>query len=135
GYRRWTYSYDQVRRAAIGFAVRLENNRITKGEKVIIWGENRAEWVVALWGCVLAGVIVVPIDYRASIDLVRRVHDIVRSRCILIGDEISVEGETEIPIWRLAEIDWKPDPARYERPDVKPDDTAEIIFTSGATAE
>src|SRR5437870_5343179 len=66
GYRSWTHSYAEVRGAALRFAGRLREQRIAKGDKVIVWGENRAEWVVAFWGCVMEGVIVVPIDYRAS---------------------------------------------------------------------
>ena len=46
-----------------------------KGQTVAIWGENRAEWIVALWGCLLEGVVLVPIDYRASADFLLRVAD------------------------------------------------------------
>jgi long-chain acyl-CoA synthetase len=135
GYRSWTYSYDQVRRASLQFAARLATSGVRKGEKVIVWSENRAEWVVAFWGCVLQGVIVVPIDYRASIDLVRRIRDIVQARAVLVGEEVHIDGEIGIPVWRLTDIDWAAGSSRYERPEISADDTAEIIFTSGATAE
>jgi long-chain acyl-CoA synthetase len=135
GYRSWSYTYDQVRGASLQFAARLAATGIRKGEKVIVWGENRAEWVVAFWGCVLQGVIVVPIDYRASIDLVRRIRDIVRPRAVLVGDEVHADGEIGIPVWRLAEIDWSERPSNYERPAIGAGDIAEIMFTSGATAE
>jgi long-chain acyl-CoA synthetase len=135
GYRNWTYSYEQVRGAALQFAARLREKGIHKGDKVIIWGENRAEWIVVLWGCLLEGVIVVPIDYRASIDLVRRVRDIVQARSITVGDEVRIDVDIGTDVWRLADIDWTPASSMPERPDIKPDDTAEIIFTSGATAD
>src|SRR5439155_14904751 len=41
GYRSWTHSYAEVRRAALRFARRLREQRIAKGDKVIVWGENR----------------------------------------------------------------------------------------------
>jgi long-chain acyl-CoA synthetase len=66
GYRRWKYTYAQVGLPASHFAARLAGYNIRKGDKVIIWSENRPEWITAFWGCVLAGVIVVPIDSRAS---------------------------------------------------------------------
>ena len=47
GYRIWNYSYREIAAAARGFAARLDNCAIGKGDKVLFWGENRAEWIVA----------------------------------------------------------------------------------------
>jgi acyl-CoA synthetase (AMP-forming)/AMP-acid ligase II len=69
-----------VRRAIAG---RGDRQRDTP---VVIWAENRAEWIFALWGCLLEGVVLVPIDYRASADFLRRVAGIVDARAILVGD-------------------------------------------------
>ena len=52
----------------IAFARELEARGIGKGDKVLIWGENCAEWVVAFFGCLLRGAIVVPIDKIAAPD-------------------------------------------------------------------
>ena len=136
GFRSRSYSYEQVRIAAIAFAGRLRQSGIRKGDKVVFWGENRAEWIVALWGCVIEGVVVVPIDYRASAVLVDRIQQIVESRGILIGDDVR-PGATAggPPIWRMAEIEWPSTASAANRPRIVPEDTAEIIFTSGATAE
>ena len=135
GYRSWRYSYDQVRGAALRFAERLADSGIGKGEKILIWAENRAEWIAAFWGCLLQGAIVVPVDYRASIDFVRRIRDIVHPRLLLTGNEVRVEDDVGVPVWPLGQLDWTPGGERYRRPATHPDDTAEIIFTSGATAE
>ena len=88
GYRSWRYTYAQVALAARHFAAQLSENNIRKGDKVIVWSENRPEWIVAFWGCVLAGAIVVPIDYRTSLGFLRHVHEIVDARLILIGEEV-----------------------------------------------
>lgn len=135
GYRSRSYSYEQVRGAAYTFAARLRHERIVKGEKVIFWGENRPEWIAALWGCLAEGVIVVPIDYRSSADLVRRIHDVVDSRALLIGDDVTLDADTGVPVWRMRDIDWTTSDAPRERPSIDAGDTAEIIFTSGATAD
>ena len=50
------------------FAARLRARGIGKGEKVVFWSENRPEWMAALWGCLLEGVIAVPMDFRSSAD-------------------------------------------------------------------
>ena len=38
----------------------------------MFWGENRPEWIVCYWGCIISGVVVVPIDYRSSPDFLAR---------------------------------------------------------------
>src|SRR5580765_5363839 len=68
GVRSRAFSYQEVGRAARGFAARLTAAGIAKGDKVVFFSENRPEWIVAFWGCLICGVIVVPIDYRASPD-------------------------------------------------------------------
>lgn len=142
GYRSWSYSYAEVTSAAQAFAGRLRSEGIVKGEAITIWAENRAEWIIALWGCLLEGVVLVPIDYRASADFLTRVSDIVNARVVLVGD--AVEGEAignHRPIWHVSELRKGSDglvPPKREtdlNPSAKADDTAEIIFTSGATAE
>ena len=79
-------------RAARGFAARLAAAGLAKGDKVVFWGENRPEWIVCYWGCLLSGIIVVPIDYRSSADFVERVSSQVRARVILVGDDVDRES-------------------------------------------
>jgi long-chain acyl-CoA synthetase len=139
GYRTWSYSYGEVASAARALARRLRAAGITKGNTVAIWSENRPEWIIAVWGCLLEGVVLVPIDYRASTAFLARVADIVDARAVLAGEVVDVSDlDTRRPIWPLAELRpgeaaWEPGPGRPA--DINADDTAEIIFTSGATAE
>src|SRR4029079_3265002 len=105
-----------------------------KGDKVVFWSENRPEWIVAFWGCLLRGIVVVPIDYRASPDFLARVAQIVAARLILIGQDVPPLRTTlAAPIVRLHEIEWRDGDAPPVT--IPKDDVAEIIFTSGATAE
>jgi acyl-coenzyme A synthetase/AMP-(fatty) acid ligase len=84
----------------------------------------------------LEGVIAVPIDYRASADLVHRIRKIVEARVLLIGDDVDIGSpESGIAVWRMGEIGWLAAASAPDRSAIHPDDTAEIIFTSGATAD
>jgi long-chain acyl-CoA synthetase len=134
GFRSRGYTYDEVGRAARGFAARLHEFGLRKGDKVVVWSENRPEWVVAFWGCVLIGVVVVPIDYRASPDFLARVIRIVDAKLVAIGQDVPpVRVPLDAPTWKLHELEWSGgDPPPVE---IRRDDVAEIIFTSGATAE
>ena len=158
GYRSWSYTYAQVTAAAEAFATRLRDAGITPGQAVAIWGENRAEWIVALWGCLLEGVVLVPIDFRASADLLLRVAAIVDARAVLVGDTVDAAAlGSDRNVWNLSEL--RPEvltagdgssgprarnaqqtnhaasPSVLPRPTATADTRAEIIFTSGATAE
>jgi long-chain acyl-CoA synthetase len=101
----------------------------------MVWGENRPEWVVCYWGCLLSGVVVVPIDYRSTIEFVERVNSQVRARVILVGDDVDGESPKSFPhVWKFADLDWTADGPMPAVPLVR-DDITQIIFTSGATAE
>jgi len=136
GYRSWSYTYAQVGAAARNFSAKLQAEGIGKGDKVIFWSENRPEWVAAFWGCVIAGVVVVPIDYRASNDFLGRVQDKVKARAILIGDEVRLQQLKTLPaVWRLSNLDWSSSCSIHVAVTLQPNDIAEIVFTSGATGE
>jgi long-chain acyl-CoA synthetase len=135
GYRTWSVTYREIVDSAQAFAARLRGAGIGKGQAVAIWSENRPEWIIALWGCVLEGVVLVPIDYRASAVFLTRVAEIVKARAILAGDVVDhAELADGAPVWRLSDLRDLP-AADRQQPAATADDTAEIIFTSGATAD
>jgi long-chain acyl-CoA synthetase len=136
GYRTWSLTYRETIERARTFAARLHAEGISQGQHVVVWGENRPEWIVALWGCLLRGVVLVPIDYRASTDFLQRVARIVDARAVLVGDAVPEPAGVDAPIWKLSALTSgaaglpAPPPVAHA-----PDDVAEVIFTSGATSE
>lgn len=136
GFRPRHYTYEALMRAARNFAARLEAAGIGRGDRVILWSENRPAWVAAFWGCVLRGAAIAPIDERHSLDFLERVAAIIAPKVVLVGDEVTLpEGTVNVPAWRLAELDWKADPPAFTEAAAEPGDTVQILFTSGATAE
>ena len=141
GYRTWTFRYDEVGTAARRLAARLHAAGLVKGDAVILWGENRPEWIVAFWACLLRGIVVVPIDYRSAPSLVDRIAAVVSARLLLIGEDVDASAVTLVaPRWPLTTMLREEARASADVDEAPPvtitaDDTAEIIFTSGATAE
>jgi len=131
GYRVRRMSYEEMAAAARTFAAYLAGRQIVAGDKVVIWSENRPEWIIALWGTLLAGAVLVPVDFRASADLVTRIADIVDAKLILVGGEVA-ELKTTRPVSELVNLESRPASAKAT---AGPTDVIEIIFTSGATAE
>ena len=125
-------TYDQTAQAAAAFVSKLRAAGIAKGERILIWGENRPEWIVALWGSILEGVIAVPIDFRSSAGIVEKIAAIVGARALLTGDAVHAPDGLPCPVWPLRDIIGKSDGTFAP---AAPDDVAEILFTSGATGE
>ena len=135
GYRTRSHTYKDVASAARRFCERLAQAGLAPGDRVLFWGENRPEWIVALWGCLLRGVVVVPLDYRASSDLLVRVQQIADARLLLLGDETVQPPDTRVSVWPLSSIEWRGPDGDPQVSSVNRDSVAEILFTSGATAE
>ena len=57
-YLRWSYSrlWDESGQVA----TLLQRRGLTKGDQVILWGPNSPHWVLIFFGCLRAGVIIVP---------------------------------------------------------------------------
>jgi long-chain acyl-CoA synthetase len=136
GWRGWTYRYADIARMALALASRLRAHGISKGDTVMIWSESRPGWIAAFWGCLLAGVVLVPVEPQASPSLFQRIEEKVQPRIILLGDLVAgPQGTSRTPVWRLREIETAPQQAPQEPVALKGDDIAEIVFTSGTTAE
>src|SRR5581483_4922989 len=132
---RWTYS--QVLDLAYQFARELDQRGIRKGDRVLIWGPNSAEWVASFLGCALRGVVVVPMDDIATSDFVFRVAQQVEAKLLVCSRQHS---ESQVPLPRVT-LDNLPHQLskdavdRVPPADLQPSDILEIVFTSGTTAE
>ncbi len=137
GYRRVRWSYRQVAETAFRLARELSARAIEKGDRVLIWGPNSAQWVAAFFGCAVVGAIVVPIDDAATSDFVLRVCGQVRAKFILCArPHAAIAFPSPLVILEdLADALARHSGARYQAAALGADDTLEIVFTSGTTAE
>ena len=135
GYRPRTFRYREIAGMARAFALRLRASGIRKGDKVLVWSENRPGWIGALWGCILDGVVLVPLDYRVSAEFLLKISKLVDAKALLTGDEVSPPADFAAPVWRLADIERQSAATLDLVVAVTTNDMVEIVFTSGATAE
>ena len=137
GYRAMRWSYRRIAQTASQFARELEARQIGKGDRVMIWGENCAEWIAAFWGCVLRGVLVVPMDRIGSRDFALRVARQVDAR-LLVGSREIQSLDPRLPaleLERLSELVSHHGSDPYPARDLRREDPVEIVFTSGTTAD
>ena len=94
GYRVRRFTYAQVTRAARGGAARLAAAGLGQGDKMLLWGENCAEWLACYWAAVISGIIVVPIDYRSSPAFAARVDESARRVLAACRRPVALAGDS-----------------------------------------
>jgi long-chain acyl-CoA synthetase len=122
GYRTWIASYRDLY-GRIGACVdHLDRRGLRKGDRVLIWAENRLEWMAVFWACIARGLEAVPVDYRFSKDLLGRIRDGSQPK-LVIDDQVMDSLAALPPVYRFT-------PTAVTR-----DDVVEIVYTSGTTGE
>ncbi|MBI2338732.1 AMP-binding protein [Candidatus Daviesbacteria bacterium] len=130
-------SYGQIKEATLGVAAYFESQGIRPGDRVILWGQNCPEWVIAHFAALRMGGITVPFDVRAKSDFLGRVIEATKPRSIIAGASQIKElpADCGIPVIAMERISTlTTEPATYPLNfRAKADDPAEIVFTSGTT--
>jgi len=137
GYRHERWRYREVAELASRFARALHDRSIRKGDRVVLWGPNSAEWVAAFFGCTLRGAVVVPMDDAASADFAARVTKQVSAR-LQVCSRSHAGDLPSVPALLLEELRETLAPysaAAIPGPAAGRDDILEIVFTSGTTAD
>ncbi|MGB6474537.1 MAG: AMP-binding protein [Candidatus Sulfotelmatobacter sp.] len=142
GYRMEWFTYGQVLEMASRFARELEGRQIGKGDRIMLWGENCAEWVAAFFGCTLRGAVVVPMDNGASADFAARVFRQVEAKLLVCSRPHARGTPNEFAAIASALI-LEDLPQALANRHATPshaaalgcDDILQIVFTSGTTTE
>ncbi len=122
GFRLWTSTYADLYGSIGAVTNHFDELGISKGDRVLISAENEFEWIAVFWACVARGIEVVPVDYRFSQELVKRIET--ESRPKLIIDNSYLDRLSHLP----------PD-FDFQCTDIGPDDVVEIVYTSGTTGD
>jgi long-chain acyl-CoA synthetase len=137
--RRYSTTYGELAQLAGRFAAELDRRGIAPGERLVLWGANSSIWISTFFGCILRGVIVVPLDAAGSPEFASRVVKDVAPK-LIVGDPGLVHhltGADGIPRLWLSELEavlpTQPNYAISES--VTPKAPFQIVFTSGTTSE
>jgi long-chain acyl-CoA synthetase len=155
GNRRRATTYGEIARLAGRFAALLVQRGIGPGDRVLLWGENGAEWIAAFYGCMLRGVLAVPLDAYGSAEFAARVASDVQPK-LAVGDALllgllpaqppqrqgSIAGDPgewpRLGFPRLTFEEWLGElPAEEAGPveGLSRQTPLQILFTSGTTGE
>jgi long-chain acyl-CoA synthetase len=136
GVRRHATTYGDLATLAGRFSSELARRGIVPGDRVVLWGENSAEWVAAFFGCLLRGVLAVPLDAAGSPEFAARVIADVSPKLILADNPRLAALPTNVPQLSLDDLasSLPAEPLFTVDPAVTLDAPFQIIFTSGTTA-
>ena len=146
GEDRWTF--DRFFAAADAVASRLQKQHGMKaGQRVAIAMRNRPEWAVALAAVALIGAVPVPLNsFGLTSELMSNIEDTTPAWLICDNDRyervkdalagsalkvVVVDGQGGDIAWSALVADGHDG---WDAPSLQPDDTALILFTSGATS-
>ena len=136
GYRMESWTYAQIAAAANRVARELESRGVAKGDSVLLCGENSAQWIAAFFGCLLRGAVIVPIDAAGLPDFAARVAQDIQIKLVFKSRaQAPVSGAPSIDLESLYDTVAARDSSPYPAPTFSRQDTLEIIYTSGTTAD
>jgi long-chain acyl-CoA synthetase len=152
-FTRWSFSHfaAECRRIARG----LLAAGLSKGDRVVLWSENRPEWMAVWMGTAIAGLTIVPVDFLVSEDECFNIIKITEARAffyserkkdfaaslagrglkmdatVCISPQGSITGEGA-----YAQFGTNAEAAKMKLPDagdIDAHDPVSIVFTSGTT--
>jgi len=139
GNRRHVTTYDALARLAGRFAAYLAWVGIGEGDRVLLWAENSAEWIATFHGCLLRGVLAVPLDAAGAADFAQRVAADVQPK-LAVGDALLLgklaAAHSEIPLLTFEDwLDRLPAAEMGALSGLKHETPLQILFTSGTTGD
>ncbi len=139
GLRISRWSYRRVAETAYKFARELEARGIERGARVLFHAENSPAWVACFFGCLLRGVVAVPLDVESAPDFVERVRVQTDARLLLTSERTRGSGNMDmiaiLSLDALEETVARHAAQPFNVVNFSVDDLVEIIYTSGTTAE
>lgn len=134
GIRRRSCSYALLHDLSLRMNGLLERKGINPGDRVLLWAPNGLDWVVAFFGCIARGAIVVPVDFMSGEERAAAVAD--HSGALLaICSRIkgaSLRGVETLTVEDVHEILPRCTPLKVIESSTG-EDTVELVYTSGTT--
>src|SRR3954454_396634 len=126
---RHEWTFDEITHVSSQFAGGLRDHGVGRGDVVLTFMGNTAEWVFTLTACWRLGAVAMPCNTQLTPhDLEKRI-ELIGPRLCLADDARAADGFEPVTLERFAAAD--PAPAEP----LEPDDPALIIFTSGTSGE
>ncbi|MDR0552134.1 MAG: AMP-binding protein [Spirochaetaceae bacterium] len=137
----WTYGryYDECKRIARG----LLAAGLQKGDRVVLWAENRPEWMAVWMGAAIAGCTIVPVDFLVSDHEALNILTITKAKAFFFSSRktefaaaLAEKSPEVLTVCLTGYIDFGAGAGLQALPefaDIDGNDPVSIVFTSGTT--
>lgn len=127
-------SYKETWSNIYGLSLLLKNLGVSKGDCVVIECTQNADYMVCEFAIQLAGGVFVPLERNAAVARVEEIISDVDAK-LLIAKKPIVDNVQFLDITTVGEYDYKEDIILEDVVFPAPDDTAEILFSTGTTGK
>ncbi len=133
GLRTERLSYQDLAQAAEAVARQIADQPgLARGDRIMLWAPNSPRLVAVLFGLLRAGFVAVPMDQNSTPEFLRAVADKTGAAALVMGGRgIQPEG---MRVFDIAAFDLSGE-GGFDGPMPRPEDLAEIVFTSGTTGD
>jgi long-chain acyl-CoA synthetase len=137
GFRTFRSTYKQLHKKIFQTIVLLEQLKLKKGDRIILWGLNSPDWVSVFLACAYRGIVIVPIDATAQPEFVQKLQENVHAK-VIFHSQYKLPPDLGIKKYILEYLDTYHDSVQKTeeiKPSVTENDLLEIVYTSGTTAD
>lgn len=135
GIRKFSYSYKEIYNLSLNMASFLERKGVKKADRVLLWAPNSPWWIIAFFGILQRGAIVVPVDFISRKKRAESIADDAGCSFIIQSlykfEKIDKGKKVLIEDLQYLLADFK----QSKKILIKPSDIAEIVYTSGTTGK
>ena len=129
------YTYGTIKNISLRLVTFFEKNNIKKGDKVTICSYNSPQYIYTFLASIFSGVILVPIDYGSSEDLVKKFMEKTESKFLITSKYKIINLKIKkIFIEDMDEVLASHKKGNIDRT-IKDEDLFQILFTSGTTGD
>lgn len=130
-----SYSYAELEQLSDACARGLIRKGLKRGDTIAIMSINRAEFLIAYFAIMRAGMIAVPINHKLAVEAIAfALRDCSAKLIFVDGDRAPLVPEG-LPLVRMDDASWTAflDLGPFEAVRADPDECAMILYTSGST--
>lgn len=110
----------------------IRDHGLQKGQRVILFAPSGVRTVITLFGLFRAGIVAVPLDLNATPGFFEAVRKKTEAIAVIAPRAMTISGELQnIAIENLTLVP----AAAVHPPEPRPEDVAQIVFTSGTTGD
>lgn len=132
------WSFQQLHQQVLSWAAGLALQGMQRGDRVLWLARNRIDFFAVLLACRRQGWVLVPVNWRETIDVLHQQNQVIRPRLVLFEAEfesVAISLQREVHAGRI-NLDSMPATPLNNVPEASetgPDDIWYLLFTSGTT--